>query len=128
MIYLYVALGGAVGASARYAVAEWARVAVPAHLLFPVATFGINVAGSFALGLLLRWAHLTGAPSVEWRAFLVVGLCGGFTTFSTFSGETFSLLDAGEYGRAALYATLSVLACVAAVALGVATARALARG
>ena len=110
MIYLYVALGGAVGASARYAVAEWARV------------------GSFALGLLLRWAHLTGAPSVEWRAFLVVGLCGGFTTFSTFSGETFSLLDAGEYGRAALYATLSVLVCVAAVALGVATARALARG
>ena len=127
MIYLYVALGGALGATARFAIAEWTRAALPSHVVFPVATFGINVVGSFLLGLLLRWAQITGSPSVEWRALLVVGLCGGFTTFSTFSGETFSLLDGGEYGRAAVYATASVIVCVAAVALGVATAKAFAR-
>jgi CrcB protein len=128
MIYLAVAFGGALGATARFAVAEWARLALPSNVVFPVATLGINVVGSFALGVILRWSQITGTPPLEWRAFLVVGLCGGFTTFSTFSGETFTLIEAGEYGRAALYASLSVVVCVAAIALGVAVARAMARG
>lgn len=128
LIPLAVAAGGALGATARYLLAEWARTALPATVQFPVATLGINVLGSFLLGLVLRYAQITGTPSVEWRAFLAVGLCGGFTTFSTFSGETWTLFENGEYLRASAYVTLSVLCCVAAVAVGIATAKAMARG
>jgi fluoride exporter len=127
MIYLAIALGGALGASARFALGEWIRGALPTNALFPVGTFVVNVVGSFALGLILRWAQISGELSLEWRAFLVVGLCGGFTTFSTFSGETFSLLESGEYGRAVVYSLASVVTCVLAIAIGVVAARTLAR-
>lgn len=127
MIYLAIAMGGALGATARFALGEWVRHTLPTHVVFPVGTLGINIAGSFVLGVVLRWAQITGDLTLAWRAFLVVGLCGGFTTFSTFSGESFSLLEAGEYGRAGAYMAVSVLTCVGAVALGVVLARALAR-
>jgi CrcB protein len=127
VIPLYVALGGALGATSRYVIAEWARTALPAGTLFPWATFAINVVGSFGLGLVLRWSQLSSTPSLEWRAFLAIGLCGGFTTFSSFSAETLALLDNGEWPRALTYAVLSVLICVAAVAAGFVVARALVR-
>jgi CrcB protein len=127
VIPLYVALGGALGATSRYVIAEWARAALPAGTLFPWATFAINVVGSFGLGLVLRWSQLSTTPSLEWRAFLAIGLCGGFTTFSSFSAETLALLDNGEWPRALTYSVLSVLVCVGAVAAGFVVARALVR-
>ena len=109
-----VALGGALGAVLRFAVSSWVGV----HHLFPWATLAINIAGSFAIGLL--WG---GFGHADWfqqwgRMLLVVGLLGGFTTFSAFSLETLTLMQAGRYVSGVLYVTGTVLACLLAVYLG----------
>ena len=109
-----VGLGGALGAIARFAVSA----AIGAHHVFPWATLAINIAGSFAIGLI--WGAY---GATEWfqqwgRLFLVVGLLGGFTTFSAFSLETLNLLQGARYGLAASYVLASVLACLAAVIAG----------
>lgn len=112
-----VASGSAVGGVCRYLLS----VAFPASGGFPWTTLGINVAGSFIIGfisgLVARWCG--GTLAGEWvRAVAVIGFCGGFTTFSTFSNETFRLLQGGMCLAAAGYAALSVLAGLAAVAFG----------
>lgn len=109
-----VGLGGALGAIARFALSA----AIGAHHVFPWATLGINIAGSFAIGLI--WGAYGAA---EWfqqwgRLFLVVGLLGGFTTFSAFSLETLNLLQSTRYISAASYIVASVSACLVAVVLG----------
>jgi CrcB protein len=86
----------------------------------PWHTLGVNVLGSFALGLLLRWSVATDAsPAV--RAFAMIGVCGGFTTFSAFSLETADMLQSSQFSRALAYALGSVLLSVAAVFAGYAT-------
>lgn len=109
-----VALGSALGGISRYGVS---RLLNPANG-FPWGTFGVNVLGSLILGALSGWlAHATGENS--WiRPFAIVGFCGGFTTFSTFSNETFRMLDAGHWGLAACYAFGTMAAGLLAVALG----------
>ena len=84
---------------------------------FPLATLLINVLGSFAIGLIAALAARDPGLNPRLVLFVRVGLCGGFTTFSTFSLETFELLRAGHYGMAALYAVLSAALCVLAVLL-----------
>lgn len=118
---LAIALGGAVGSLARY----WLAVALAgASAAFPVGTLAINVGGSFVLGALLgAWPA---SPSAL-RAGLAVGVCGGFTTFSTFSAEVVALAERGAAGRAAAYAGLSVGLSVAATLLGLAAGRAVGR-
>ena len=112
----WVALGGALGSMLRYLVGEALRRA-PGAEAFPWGTMVINVVGSFALGWFLKWAAATDAsPSV--RAFVAVGLCGGFTTFSTFAIEHLTLLQAGHPTRAALQAILSLAGAVLAASLG----------
>jgi len=112
---LAVAGGGALGAAARHLVTlAGARLATTG---LPWPTLLINLGGSFLLGWFLRWADATGAASGV-RLFVAVGLCGGFTTFSTFAVETLALLQGGQALRAALYITLSVLGAVAAGATG----------
>ena len=112
---LAVAGGGALGAVARHlATIAGARVAT-AGLPWP--TLAINIVGSFILGWFLRWADATGAAS-GMRLFVAVGLCGGFTTFSTFAVETLALMQGGQALRAALYVTLSVVGAIAAGAAG----------
>ena len=115
MTHLYVALGGAAGALARFWVggwvAEWVRPG------FPWATFAINVAGSLLLGFLLRLLPGQAAEG-ELRALLAVGFCGAFTTFSTFGVETAELLRRSAYGAAAAYAAGSVCLSVLAVVAG----------
>ncbi|MDQ8161213.1 MAG: fluoride efflux transporter CrcB [Gemmatimonadota bacterium] len=109
-----VALGGAIGSVARYAVGVWlAR----AGGTFPVATLLINVTGSFLIGLFARLFEAPDANPVL-RAALTVGLCGGFTTFSTFSAETIALLQQGRAARAAVYVTVSIVAGVLATFAG----------
>ena len=118
-----VALGSAVGGVARFLIGGMVQRSAPGS--FPYATLLINVTGSLMLGFLLRYALVTPGLSAEWRAGLTIGLCGGFTTFSTFSVEVVSLLESGDYRRAAVYIVLSVGMSIAAVLAGFALAQSL---
>lgn len=119
---LWVAAGGAIGAALRYLIGEWARH-VPSLGGFPWATLGINVTGSLLLGALAGGALLAESASPQLRAMLSIGVLGGFTTFSSFSLETVTLLQAGALPRAAVYTVASVTLSVGAAALGIALAR-----
>lgn len=116
----YIAAGSAVGGVSRYVVGGWMQRLTDAT--FPVGTITVNVVGSFLLGFLLRYATETPALSPEVRAMLTIGFCGGFTTFSTFSHETVSLIESGDWTRAVWYLGLSVLMALAAMFAGIATA------
>ncbi len=115
---LAVAGGGAAGSLLRW----WATLAA-AHVgwvAFPWSTIAINVAGSFAIGWFAA-ATMPGGPSPashELRLLVMTGLCGGFTTFSAFSLQTLDLLRGGDWTAAAGNVLLSVVLCLAAVALG----------
>ena len=119
--FIAVALGGAVGASARYAtyllVAKWIGSD------FPYATLIVNVIGSWLLGLLVEATVLVWQPGSALRAFLAVGALGAFTTFSTFSLDVATLWERGEQARTALYVIASVTLSVAAFFAGLALMR-----
>lgn len=123
MIWWYVAVGSAVGGVARVALTAFVQQHVGPN--FPVGTLIVNVSGSFLLGLLFRYALGTNAISLEVRALLTTGFCGGYTTFSTFSYDSVVLLEEGQSTRAGMYVVSSVLLSLAATWLGVAAARAL---
>ena len=118
---LWVALGGAVGSALRFGVSEAVR-RLPALSHLPWATLIVNVVGSLVIGWFLRWSTETDA-SPQIRAFIAIGLCGGFTTFSAFAAENLTFLQAGQPGRALLHATASVLLSLAAVFAGYSLAR-----
>ncbi len=118
---LWVALGGALGSVLRFGVGECLR-RVSALDGFPWATLVINVGGSFVLGWFLRWSA-TDDATPQFRAFVAIGLCGGFTTFSTFAAENLALLQAGHAGRAAAHAGLSLALTVGGSYLGYLAAR-----
>ena len=113
---LAVAIGGAVGALARYGVS--AAMVAAFGPRFPLGTLFVNVAGSFTMGWL--FALFTGRMEVspELRLLLTTGLLGAFTTFSTFSVETLVLLQAGRWVAGAANVLLSVALCLAAAWLG----------
>lgn len=120
-----IGLGSAIGGMARFSVAVW--VARMFGETFPWGTLLINVTGSFAIGF---YSALTGnggrlTVSREWREFFTVGMCGGYTTFSSFSLQTLSLMQRGEWQLAGLNALGSVVLCLVAVWLGVVCALAL---
>ncbi|MEO6443670.1 MAG: fluoride efflux transporter CrcB [Gemmatimonadaceae bacterium] len=121
MILLYVALGSALGGVSRFLLGGF--IQTRADTSFPVGTLVINVAGSFVLGFVARYAMEVPDFSPASRAFLAAGFCGGFTTFSTFSFESFQLLEAGSYGRATTYMLTSLLAALASTVAGVMLAR-----
>ena len=112
-----VVTGGAVGTLARYAVSVWA---FPISHRLPWGTILINMSGSFVIGFFgtLTLAHGRFPVSENLRLFVMVGLCGGFTTFSSFSLQTLDLLRSGALIRAAINVAASVVLCVAAVAAG----------
>jgi CrcB protein len=117
----YIAAGSALGGVGRYLVGGLVQRMLDTTL--PAGTLLANVTGSFLLGLFLRYALETPTLTPELRAFLTIGFCGGYTTFSTFSYETFALLEDGEWTRAGLYAALSVLLALGATILGFLVAR-----
>ena len=117
----YVAIGSAVGGVSRYLLGGVIQRALAAS--FPVGTLLINVTGSALLGFLLRYALDTPSLTPEIRALLGVGFCGGYTTFSTFSYETVALLEDGDWQRAGVYVTLSVVGSVLATFVGFVAAR-----
>ena len=118
---LMVAAGGALGAAARYAVAL--AVATFWRREFPLATFLINVSGSFILGFFATWGAERANIDPLLRLLVATGFLGAFTTFSTFEHETQRLTESGAVGWAVLNVVASVLAGFAAVQLGVALAR-----
>ncbi len=118
MTYLWIAIGSALGGTARY----WMALAV-ARLTgpeFPWGTILINILGSLVIGVFAALAQPGGrwAVPLDAQAFVMVGLCGGFTTFSSFSLQTLVLLRDGRPGQALANVAISVLACLAATALG----------
>jgi CrcB protein len=115
----YVALGSAIGGAMRYLFGGWMQRVYPG---FPWATIIINVTGSLLLGGIMRYS-LGGPMRAETRAFLSIGLCGGYTTFSTFSYETMMLLRDGQWWRAAGYIGASVVLSIAAVIAGYAVVK-----
>lgn len=116
MNVLLVAFGSACGGAARYLMG----LIVPAISTFPLATLMINVIGSFLIGLIsgLLVRFTSGAAVEALRLVLVVGFCGGFTTFSTFSSETLRLIESAQYLFAAFYVFASVSAGLIAVGIG----------
>jgi len=123
ILFAYVAIGGAVGSGARYALTLF--VQSRSDSTFPIATLLINISGSVLLGFLMRIALGTNAISPETRVLLTTGFCGGYTTFSTFTYETMTLIEDGESTRAGLYIVLSVVLSLAGAWLGTAAARGL---
>ncbi len=119
--FLLVALGGGVGAAARFGVSLWLADAAQR---FPVHTLAVNLAGSFAIGVL--GPALARQPAG--RLMLVTGLLGGFTTFSAFSLEAVALVQAHRAGAAFAYVAVSVGGGLALAALGFALGRMLAPG
>ena len=115
----YVAIGGAIGAAARYQAGRAITHMLPAPGGFPWATLSVNVVGSLAMGLLFGWLAREGGSSDSLRLLLGVGLLGGFTTFSAFSLEMLLLIERGQAGLAVVYAAISVLAGLAALFIGV---------
>jgi CrcB protein len=116
--YLLVALGSAFGGVGRFWVSAW--VAQRWGAAFPWGTLVVNVSGSLLIGflaaLMLPEGRLFTQPSA--RVFLMVGICGGYTTFSSFSLQTFDLIRDGQWFPAAANAVLSVVLCLVAVWLG----------
>lgn len=116
--YLWVSLGGAIGSAARF----WLSgiVAERFGAAFPYGTMAVNVTGSFVIGLFAAMADPTGrwfvAPSM--REFLMIGVCGGYTTFSSFSLQTLALVQDGEWLRAGANIVGSCALCLVAVWLG----------
>jgi CrcB protein len=128
-VAIAVLIGGAIGSLTRLLVG----VAIQQRygLAFPMGTLVINVTGSLLIGFILRFAFDTTAVTPVVRALLTTGFCGGYTTFSTFSFETFDLMRQGLYARAGVYVVSSVTLGLAATFVGFAAAHgilALARG
>lgn len=120
-ILWFTALGAAVGGILRVVLAS--AVQQRFHGDFPVGTLVVNVTGSLAIGVLLRYAMYSAMITPEMRALLVTGVCGGYTTFSTFSFESAVLIERGEYNRAALYVGTSVVLSLLFTFVGFAAAQ-----
>lgn len=118
-----VALGGALGSVARYLVSVWSvRLAGPN---FPWGTLTVNIVGAFLIGLMVETIARRFDASAEMRLFLVTGILGGFTTWSSFTLDAVALFERGDLGLSALYLGGSLVVSFAAVFAGLALGRAL---
>lgn len=112
MQWLFVALGGAFGAMARFGVSIWVYPLMGNR--FPLGTVVVNIAGSLLMGVCYVLIMEKASLSPEWRSLLMIGFLGAFTTFSTFSLDALALWQNGHLSLALLYVVGSVLLCLAA--------------
>jgi len=112
---LLIFLGGGLGSIVRYAVGNWISRLVQDP--FPAGTLVVNVVACLLVGLLAGVAGQGPTPSTT-KAFLVIGFCGGFSTFSTFTSESALLFNGNMTGSAVAYVTFSVIGCLGATILG----------
>ncbi len=113
MSFFFVALGGAVGAVARYAISL-----IPVKTQFPVLTLATNLIGAILIGFIVGIADKKEEVSPNMVLFWKTGVCGGFTTFSTFSLEAYKLFENKAYSLGGIYVVLSVCCCLFGVFLG----------
>lgn len=118
---LAIAAGGAVGALLRFWGANWVYALLGRG--FPYGTMAVNLLGSLAMGFCYAWLVERASLGPEWRALVMVGFLGAFTTFSTFSIETMNLIEGGALLKAMLNMVLSVVLCVTAAWLGLLVGR-----
>lgn len=111
---LLVFLGGGTGSLVRYGLGKWLNHA-PA---MPWGTWLANFLACLIVGLALGWTASKGSLNDQTKLLILTGFCGGFSTFSTFSGETIDMMQSGRMGMAALYAIGSLATCLAATWLG----------
>lgn len=116
MAYLWIALGGALGAVARFSMAT--AVFKWADRPFPYGTLSVNLLGSFAIGMAYVWLVEHSFGGDHHRQLAMVGFLGAFTTFSTFSLESISLLQQGRFEACLAYISVSLAGCLAATAAG----------
>jgi CrcB protein len=117
----YIAVGSAIGGVSRYLVDGVVQRML--STTFPAGTLLINISGSLLLGFIVRYGVETATLSPGMRALLTIGFCGGYTTFSTFTYETATLLESGEWARAGLYVSGSLILSLLGVFAGFALAR-----
>lgn len=113
---MIVGLGGFIGTVARFLISRYFQINFTS--VFPWSTFVINILGCLLIGLIYGISEKSNVLSPEIRLFLTVGICGGFTTFSTFSNDAFILIRDQEWFRFALYTSLSVFIGLMAVYAG----------
>ena len=121
-LFLFLALGGVLGTLARYGLQGLIQ---PQGGSFPWGTLVVNLSGSFALGFLMRYLLGSDLATPEMRAAATIGFCGAFTTMSSFAYETVSLMNGGEYGRAAWYLLATIGGSLAATGAGLVAGRTL---
>lgn len=113
---LYIGVGSFIGGIARYLTARAVQNSIASA--FPYGTMVVNIMGCLLIGLIFGISERTNLINDEWRIFLTVGFCGGFTTFSTFANENMTLLRDGNFFHFALYTGLSVFLGLIAVFFG----------
>ena len=118
---LFVGLGGALGSIARYLLSSWVQVTAK-NINFPFGTLTVNLVGCFVIGFLAQLAEARGVFTSESRAFVFIGILGGFTTFSSFGNETLNLARGGEMWGALSNIGMNVIIGLFAVWLGLTVA------
>jgi CrcB protein len=121
MNYLLVFAGGGLGATFRHGINMLCARVFGTH--FPLGTFLINVSGSLVMGLIAGYLAFKGSAAQPWRLFVMTGVLGGYTTFSTFSLDSAVLYERGEIALAALYVTGSVVLAIGGLFAGLALVR-----
>lgn len=122
-ILLIIGIGGFLGSVGRYLTHQGIIKIFP--VIFPYGTFAVNIAGCFLIGIFYALSDRGNAITPEWRFFLTTGFCGGYTTFSTFSYESYNLIRDEQYLFLSLYIGLSVVIGIMATFLGIVLIRSL---
>ena len=118
---MWITAGAAVGANMRYAVNRLALHHLSASV--PYGTLIVNITGSLILGFFLVWTSERVFADPRWRLLIAVGFCGAYTTYSSYSFETFTMIEQGHYGMATVNFVANNLLCLAGVVAGAALAR-----
>lgn len=110
---LLAGIGGAIGSILRYLFSQMIK-----SISFPLATFTVNILGSFLIGIIIALSIRYSAFNSQWKIFLATGICGGFTTFSSFSMENLHLLQEGKWLTSLTYTVGSILIGIIATGIG----------